>query len=371
VIFLLAIDVLDLTELEPNIPPLEFGVYCTSIAGPPGVGKSEFCTKYDKPFIFDFEEGTKGKVVFRVPVSRWIEVKKYIRQLVSKPELKNKFQTCAIDTVNYCLEACKQYIIDQYQADHPDKIIDTFNKIPYGGGKELLSKEFKGEINKLKRAGYGVILVSHIKDKVFDKETENEHTKTVPDLTDADRNMINAMADFSLLVDFETDIIEPAKKDSNGKVIKEAVVETKRVMYLRTNESAEAKFRWPNVPEKIDFDYDAFKQVFQEAVLQEIEQGKKKFGLSDEKIEEIKDSLSYRRENEQEETIKEEQEKDKLEKEQESLEFTINSIMELAKELKGNGVDIKEINKVLGGDPRKLKDIEEARTTLKNLRNLK
>ena len=365
-------DVFDLMELEPNIPPVDFGVYTTSLAGPPKIGKSTWCTFYDKPLIFDFEEGTKGKVVYRVPVSKWAEVKKYIRQLTKEPKLKEKYKTICFDTVNYALEACKQYIIDQYQADHPDKIINTFNQIPWGGGHELLAKEFRNEINKLRRAGYGVVLVSHIKDKVFDKETENEHTKTVPDLSDRERNLVSAMADFLLLAEFETEVIEPVKKDSNDKVIKEAVVDTKRVLYLRTNEDAEAGFRWEDCPEKIPFDFDIFKQVFQEAVLKEIEKGKVKFGLSDQKVEDIKNNLDSIRLKEQEDVFKEEQEKERQEQEQQKLLETISQIKQTAKNLAANGVSVKEkINPILNGNPDKLTSLEAAQEILSKLQTLK
>ena len=138
------LEILNLMELEPNIPPTDFGVYTTSLAAPPKFGKSTWCTLYDKPLIYDFEEGTKGRVVYRVPVAKWTDVKKYNRQLAKEPKLKEKFNTICFDTVNYALEACKQYIMEQYQSNHPDKIIDTFNKIPYGGGHELLLKNLKG-----------------------------------------------------------------------------------------------------------------------------------------------------------------------------------------------------------------------------------
>ena len=367
-------DVLDLGSLEPNIPPTDFGLYTTSLAAPPKFGKSTWCTLYSKPLIFDFEEGTMGKVVFRVPIAKWAEVKKYIRQLVSKPELKEKYNTICFDTVNYALEGCKQYIIDNYQSDHPEKLIDTFNKIPYGGGNELLSKEFKGEINKLKRAGYGIVLVSHIKDKTFGKETENEYSKTVPDLTDKERNMISAMADFLLIGDFETSTLEAAKKNDKDKVIKDAVVETKRVLYLRTNESAEAGFRWPGCPEKIPFDFDEFKRVFSEAVMEEIEQGKDKFKLSDSKITDIRNSLDLRRETEQLASVEEELSKDKLEKEKErsekekaELDDIVINIMALAKELQANNTDVKAINKILDGDPRSLTSVDKAKDILDKL----
>lgn len=357
---------LDLNNLEVNIPSTEFGTYTTVLSAPPKFGKTGFCTQYPKPLILDFEEGSAGKVVYRVPCAKWTDVKKYCKQLTANPDLKNKFQTICIDTVNYALEACKQYIIDQYQAQHPDKIIDTFNKIPYGGGHELLSKEFKGAINSLKRAGYGVVLVSHIKDKIFDKESESEHTKTVPDLSDRERNMVSATADFLLLGDFELEVLEPAIKDNTGKVLKEAVVKNNRILYLRTSESAEAGFRWENVPEKIPFDYDIFKEIFDEAVMEEIEKGKVKYNLSEAKATEIRKDLDSQKKKNEQELF--EETKIELTVDQLVEEIVLQSKEKVAKE-PSNGV---KINKILGNKHPAtfITDIEQANKILEAIKSL-
>jgi hypothetical protein len=356
-------DVLDLMSLEVNIPSRDFGTYCTSLSAPPKYGKSEFCTKFDKPLIFDFEEGTKGKVVYRVQVTTWQEVKKYVKQLTKEPKLKEKYKTICFDTTNYALEACKQYVMAEYQANNPEKLIDTFNKIPYGGAHELLSKEFKATINSLKKAGYGIVLVSHVKDKTFDKDSEQEHTKTVPDLSDRERNLISAMADFLLLGEFELETLSSAEFDGKGKVIKEAIVKTNRVLYLRTNEEAEAGFRWEDVPERIPFDYDTLQEVFIKAVDNEIKTGKKKFGLSDEKAEEIRERLD-------EQKIQEEQEAF----EYQDIEELKSEIIALIRSKKDEGVKVSEIKNCLDGlsvkEVNSLADIDRIKTILDNLNSL-
>lgn len=264
--------------------------------------------------------------------------------------------------------------MNEYQSNNTDKLIDTFNKIPYGSGWELLIKEFTGEINKLKRAGYGVVLISHTKNKQFEKDTESAHSKTVPDLSDKERNMINAMADFMLLGEFEIEIIEPAELDGDGKVVKNAVVETKRVLYLRTNEQAEAGFRWEDCPEKIPMDFELFQKVFKKALLKEIEKGKEKYNLDDSKINKIREDLDKLEKEQRERTIKQEQEKEQREqeeKEKEILKETIKKILLLSKELLDNKKCTKEeIVEVLKGNPTKIKDISEAESILDNLKKL-
>lgn len=351
-------EVFDLLDLEVNIPSQEFGSYTTHLSAPPKFGKSEFCTQFPKPLIFDFEEGTAGKVVFRVPVTKWSQVRKYISQLIKNPALKGKYQTICFDTTNYALEACKQYVMDDYQSKNPDKVIDTFNKIPWGGGHELLSKEFKTQINSLKRAGYGVVFVSHVKDKTFDKDSEQEHTKTVPDLSDKERNMISAMADFLLLGEFELEVIEPAVKDGNNKVIREAVIKTNRVLYLRTNEEAEAGFRWEDCPEKIEFSYEKLNDVFDVAVAKEISKGKAKFGLSDDKADEIREKLDEIKEQEIEEVFAE------------KIEDVVAEILEKVEELRKKKVAIKTIKELCPVDPVTLNDLDEAKSILKGLQTL-
>lgn len=365
-------DIVNLMDLEVNVPTDNFGEYCTSLSAPPKWGKTEWAIKYDKPFILDFEEGSKGKVVLRVSVSKWTEVKKYIRQLVSEPALKEKVQTVVFDTVNYALEACKQYVMDDYQSKNTDKVIDTFNKIPYGGGWELLFKEFKGEINKLKRAGYGVVLISHVKTKEFEKKSESAHFKTVPDLTDKERNLITAMADFMLLGEFETEIIIPAKLDNEGKIIEEAVTETKRVVYLRTNNHAEAGFRWQNCPEKIPADFELFQKIFKEALLKEIETGKKKYQLSDEKANKIRQELEGIKQREQEQATKEEKEKQETEKTKDKIKEIVEQIkIEANKKTKEFDIDKKELVKIFTNRKLQFDTVEEALKNLEIIKNFK
>jgi len=355
--------VLDLSTLEVNIPSRDFGEYSISLAAYPKFGKSEFCTKFEKPLIFDFEEGTKGKVTFRVQITKWSEVKGYIKQLTKEPSLKERYRTVCFDTTNYALEACKSWCIDQYMDLNPAKIISTFNEIPWGGGWEMLTKEFKTEINKLKRAGYGVVLVSHIKDKIFDKETEAEHTKTVPDLSDKERNMISAIADFLLLGEFERETIEPAVRDGN-KVVKEAVIKTNRVLYLRTTESAEAGFRWGSskIPEKIPFDFNTLKNIFSMAVESEIADGLEKFGLTEEKADEIRKNIDAEKLRDEEESFKE------------NLSELLAQITNLLKTLKASGVKVADMKDVLAPlevkDPNKVDNVELANKVIKALESL-
>ena len=361
-------DVVNLKELEVNIPTDNFGEYCTSLSAPPKWGKTEWATKYDRPFILDFEEGAKGKVVLRASVSKWAEVKKYVRQLVREPELKNKIQTVIFDTVNYALEYCKQHVMNDYQSKNPDKIIDTFNKIPFGGGWELLIKEFKTEINKLKRAGYGVVLISHVKTKEFEKKSESAHYKTVPDLTDKERNLITAMADFMLLGEFETEVITPAKLNSDGKIVEEAVVKTNRVIHLRTNNNAEAGFRWEKCPEKIPADFYYFQKIFKEALLEEIEKGKRKYDLDDNKAKEIRESLDEIKKEEQEQIINEEKKKE----EKLIIDEIVEEIKETALEkVETLGCSKQEVAKVFTNPRLEFNTVESAEECLLKVKEFK
>lgn len=356
---------IDLETLEVNIPSINFGEYTTLLSGPPKSGKTEFCTEYDKSLILDFEQGSKGKVVYRVPIQKWIEVKQLVRQLITNEQLKLKYNTICFDTMNYAFPALKKYAINLYQQEHTDKDITSFNKIPYGGGWQILEEEIKDVINSLKRVGYGIVLVAHIKEKTFNRNTSGEYEKTVPDLSDRERNIISAMADFLLLAKFETEIIEPAVLDGE-KVIKDAIVKTNRVLYLRTNENVEAGFRWKNVPEKIPFQIEALKKVFTNAVLEEIETGKKKYELTDEKTEKINEK--FRKENElrQQQEFKEQRKQE----EEHKLEEIKKEIIDTANNKFKEGITKEVINKAFAGDPKQLTSLDEANAMLERVKNL-
>ena len=351
---------IDLMELDINIPSTSFDNYTTMLSAPPKFGKSEFCTKFAKPLIFDFEEGTKGKVTYRVPISKWTETKQYIKQLTSNLELKNKYNTICFDTANYALNAIKQYIVNKAQEENPDKVIDTFNKVGYGNWEQL-ENEIKNAVNSLKKAGYGVVLNVHIKEKIYNKDLENEYTKTVPDLSDKERNILSSMADFLLLGKFETEIVKKAVKEDK-KTIEKAETVTKRVLYLRTSEDTEAGFRWKNVPEKIDFDFDELNRVFLNAVIGEIDEGREKYNLDDSKVKDIREKLDKQKEIEEKKAF-----------EEEKLSKTIEEIISTAKELKRIDRDlIPEIIETIGygGDATKIDELTEAELVLSNMKKI-
>jgi hypothetical protein len=55
----------DLEALELNIPSMDFGTYTTMLSAPPKYGKTEFCTKFERPLILDFEKSIEFLITSR------------------------------------------------------------------------------------------------------------------------------------------------------------------------------------------------------------------------------------------------------------------------------------------------------------------
>ena len=98
-------------------------------------------------------------------ITSWSEIKSVCREL-KKPEVKNMFKSVIIDTVDLAGIMCEKYICAQQG-------VDKIGEIPYGGGWNLMKREFEDTCRAITQQGYALIFISHDKDrtiKVGDKE---------------------------------------------------------------------------------------------------------------------------------------------------------------------------------------------------------
>lgn len=91
---------IDLLSLTPHKISRDLSGYMVYVYGSPGCGKTTLCSEFPDVLLLATEKGWNaiGGIIVQ-PITTWGEMKQTINQL-KKPEVKERFKTIAIDTVN-------------------------------------------------------------------------------------------------------------------------------------------------------------------------------------------------------------------------------------------------------------------------------
>lgn len=245
---------IDLMALEPqkiskNLRGKTFLVYSD-----PGCGKTTLASKFKNVLIAAFECGTNAlNNVYVQPVKTWNDWKQMVSQLCRKDELKAKYETISIDTVDEAWQLCVKYVCSQNG-------IENLSDKGWGQGYDLARKEFASGFRDLVFNGYGLVFISHSTDKTFKDEKGNEFSKIVPALPATPFNIVNKMVDLIAYIR-EIDI---GTEDEP---------ERKRFMFFRdlVGDRFLAKSRYKYIEPKIELDYDALVNAIYAAIDKEVE----------------------------------------------------------------------------------------------------
>ena len=137
-----------------------------------------------------------------------------------------------------------------------DKTYETIGDIPYGKGYTLAMQEYDEQFRKILQMNYGLVIISHDKDKVFKDESGQEYNKIVPTLDNR----------AALVCERTCDIIGYAREvnTENGPQTR---------LFLRGTPRFEAGSRFRYTPDSIEFSYEALVNAIAEAVEKEASHG--------------------------------------------------------------------------------------------------
>lgn len=258
---------INLAAIQPHQVSRDLRGYSVFFYGEPKSGKTTTATKFPNHLLFAFEKGYSAiPGAMALPINSWADFRKALRQLKGE-EIKKKFETIIIDTVDIAYDLCEKYICDNAKRPDGGFGVDSIGDIAFGKGYTLVAKEFDECLRSIVQLDYGLVLISHSVDKTFKDEQGHEYNQIVPTLGSKPRNIVSRMCD---IIGYSR-----AVQDEKGEV------STK--LFMRGTPRYVAGSRFKYTPDCIDFSYQNLVKAIGEAIdKQAAEDGSEYF--TDEKV---------------------------------------------------------------------------------------
>ena len=152
------------------------------------------------------------------------------------------YDNIIIDTGDIAFAACEQYIFNR-------EGVNNYSEVPYGGAYAMVEKEFDKPLREIQNMGYGLIIISHAKEKVFDVDTPNEHSKWMPTLSKKGFEVASKLTDIISYIAVREVPVDPANPAKGTK--------EERFMFMRDTKDyfAGSRFKYIQPVVKLGFNY--------------------------------------------------------------------------------------------------------------------
>lgn len=235
--------IMGLLDIKPHQVSRDMKGYSCLLYGEPKSGKTTTATRFPNHLLLAFEKGYNAiPGAMAMPINSWGDFKKALRELKTQA-VKDTYETIIIDTADIAYDYCEKYILNLQG-------VEKIGDIPYGAGYGMVKKEFDECLRLITQLNYGLVLISHSKDKVFkDEKTGAEYNKIVPTLA----------ASPSLICTRLCDIIGYSRA-----VQTEDGLQTR--LFMRGTSFFEAGSRFKYTPDSIVFSYENLVSAIGEAI---------------------------------------------------------------------------------------------------------
>lgn len=237
---------IDIFSLEPSKISRDLKGKYLLLYGAQKVGKTSFAVQAPRALVCAFELGTNALAgTYTVPMLKWSDFKKVVSQL-RKPQAKEKYDTIVIDTVSIAYNLCEKYICQR-------EGVDSIRDVAWGQGWGMLKNEFQEAFREITMLGFGIIFISHAKEKPTEARDEegNAISAMAPDLPTAAYSVVNSLVDLIGYIAVEFDSTTGASE---------------RYLYTRQTPTVFAGSRYQYLSPKIKFGYDELVEAIGEAI---------------------------------------------------------------------------------------------------------
>ena len=251
-------------KIEPHKVVADVFAYRYVIAGRPKSGKTSLIhgivkEKYDgdlsKMLLLAFEDGYKAlDGIFADDIDDWEYFQELVDDLVEEKDTV-PFKILAFDTVDVMQDMCAKYVM-KVRGRKDGKRYTALTDISYGVLHNLLKVEMATQIERLDKAGFNLVFLTHDKDKQFESREGLKYDKTILSLSGGVRDLILNKADFIVFIEL-------------GKELEKGVAVDKRWIYFRGDSGLEAGTRFTKIPNRIEYSYSGFIDTVENAILEE------------------------------------------------------------------------------------------------------
>lgn len=134
---------------------IDFHKLIGTLYSAPKCGKTTFAANYPDALFIATEPGQKFHEVYKVDCPSWEVFLEAARDLLTT---KHEYKTVIIDIVDILWKQCELYICKKNKVDHP-------SDLAYGKGFSAVKDEFGKVIGALASSGFGILFLSHAKEK--------------------------------------------------------------------------------------------------------------------------------------------------------------------------------------------------------------
>ena len=256
---------IDLLNLQPHKVSRDLRGYSVFFYGEPKSGKTTTAAHFPEALLLAFEKGYNAiPGIMAQPINKWSEFKQTLREL-EKKEIKEKFSTIIIDTVDIAYDYCTKYICDNAKRPDGGFGVDSISDIGYGKGYGMVSQEFDDSLRKIVQMDYGLVLISHATDKTFKNENGEEYNQIVPTLDKRGTNIVSRMAD---IIGYSR-VVTTDEGD-------------KTLLFMRGTNRYMAGSRFKYTPDYIEFNYENLTNAIANAIDEQAkEDGNKDYFTND------------------------------------------------------------------------------------------
>jgi len=300
---------IDLQNLQTNVPKVNLQDYFYLISGVPKGGKTTLFAKFVENYIGDVSKGLilafeKGYTALKVnaqDIEDWDDFEEAVDQLVEqKDELP--FEFIGLDTADIMWEMVQAKVIEEWNREKPSLRTQDINAVGakkqggqgFGVGYARAKTKIRQQIDRLMKAGYGVMAISHSKHNEVEEKSGLTYDQLIVSLPAKAREVFVNMADFIVFL-----TIEKEKVDDE--------IETKRYLYFRSDGYVEAGGRFQNIPEKIEYDVDGFITTVKDAIKAEFDEGDDVEKIQKDQEKEKKEKADEFAEKEKQQSVKEDE----------------------------------------------------------------
>jgi AAA domain len=264
-----------LKTLKPNKPVVGLEGYFMVILGKSKFGKTTFV--YD--LIKEYYDGDMSKAIllapevgfktldgiYALPIADFNktsdEQKEDLNQygfIETVDELiENKkeipFRTVIIDTLTALEDLAIKYVL-RTESRKKGKKFTAISDIPYGNGYNMVAEAIYGQIDRLKKAGFAVIVIAHEKIKQVKNRDGSEYNLITINCQGKTVDIMEREADLIIYGDLVTEV-------DNGTITQ------KRYLRFRSDGNIVCGSRFRTMPDYIDLDVQLFLETFKQAVI--------------------------------------------------------------------------------------------------------